>query len=87
MGVGRYGLALASMLLASAAAADRARDQAIPPPVQDAWLLILGRLDAPTHPVLLAEACCKHCSKGKACGDSCISRAETCRVGAGCACD
>jgi hypothetical protein len=31
--------------------------------------------------------CCKVCHKGKACGDTCISRAYTCHVGAGCACD
>lgn len=31
-------------------------------------------------------ACCKHCSKGKPCGDSCISRDKTCRKGPGCAC-
>lgn len=30
--------------------------------------------------------CCKFCSKGKACGNTCISRAFTCRVGCGCAC-
>ncbi len=32
-------------------------------------------------------ACCKTCRKGKACGDSCISRAKTCRKPPGCACD
>ncbi len=32
-------------------------------------------------------ACCKTCRKGKACGDSCISRSKSCRKGAGCACD
>lgn len=31
--------------------------------------------------------CCKICRKGKACGDSCISRDKTCRKGPGCACD
>jgi hypothetical protein len=34
-----------------------------------------------------AQQCCKICSAGKACGDTCISRDKTCRVGAGCACD
>jgi len=34
-----------------------------------------------------ANACCKTCSKGKACGDSCISRDKTCHKGQGCACD
>lgn len=31
-------------------------------------------------------ACCKRCSKGKPCGNSCISRTKSCRVGPGCAC-
>ena len=30
--------------------------------------------------------CCRYCSTGKPCGDSCISRSSTCHVGAGCAC-
>ena len=34
-----------------------------------------------------AEACCKKCSKGKACGDSCIARDKKCTKGKGCACD
>ncbi len=32
-------------------------------------------------------ACCKICSAGKACGDSCIARSKTCHKGKGCACD
>lgn len=31
--------------------------------------------------------CCKVCHKGKACGDSCISRDKECHKGKGCACD
>lgn len=30
--------------------------------------------------------CCKHCSKGKPCGDTCIDRDEICHVSPGCAC-
>jgi hypothetical protein len=30
--------------------------------------------------------CCKVCRDGKACGDTCISKSDTCHVGAGCAC-
>lgn len=30
--------------------------------------------------------CCKYCSKGKPCGDTCIARNRTCHVGGGCAC-
>ena len=33
------------------------------------------------------EQCCKVCSKGQACGASCISRSYTCRKGRGCACN
>ncbi len=32
-------------------------------------------------------SCCKICSKGKACWDSCISRSYTCHKWPGCACD
>ena len=35
----------------------------------------------------IQAACCKTCRKGKACGDSCIARAKTCRKPPGCACD
>ena len=35
----------------------------------------------------IAQACCKVCRAGKACGDTCISRSNTCHVGRGCACD
>lgn len=31
--------------------------------------------------------CCKVCSVGKACGDSCIARDKICHKGKGCACD
>ena len=33
------------------------------------------------------RACCKFCKKGKACGNSCISRRSTCRMPRGCACN
>lgn len=33
------------------------------------------------------SGCCKICTTGCACGDSCISCSKTCRKGAGCACD
>ena len=31
--------------------------------------------------------CCKYCKKGKACGNSCISRSYTCHKPNGCACN
>ena len=33
------------------------------------------------------DGCCKHCTIGKACGNTCISMDKTCHVGPGCACD
>jgi hypothetical protein len=39
------------------------------------------------HAPPTALACCKVCSVGKACGNTCISREKTCHVGQGCACD
>ena len=37
--------------------------------------------------VQVAQACCKVCRKGKACGNSCIARWKTCRKPPGCACN
>lgn len=34
-----------------------------------------------------SPACCKICTTGKACGDTCISRDKICHVGHECACD
>ena len=33
-----------------------------------------------------ALACCKVCTKGKPCGDTCIAQDKICHVGPGCAC-
>lgn len=33
------------------------------------------------------SGCCKVCTTGKACGDTCIQRSDTCHVGSGCACN
>lgn len=38
-------------------------------------------------PIPSEGMCCKHCTKGKACGDTCIARNKTCHVGPGCACN
>ena len=48
---------------------------------------------ASLHPCLGAASaapgfyCCKVCSKGKACGNSCIARWKICHKGKGCACN
>lgn len=49
----------------------------------------LLKSDAPPAPASTRQSrtCCKICSKGKACGDSCIARNKTCRKGPGCACN
>lgn len=39
-----------------------------------------ARVTTPTR------SCCKYCSTGQPCGDSCISASKTCRKGPGCAC-
>jgi hypothetical protein len=44
-------------------------------------------VDATPWTPIPVQGCCKVCSKGKACGDSCISRSKTCHKGRGCACD
>ena len=47
-----------------------------------AWRTLL-----PEFAQTVPAACCKTCRKGKACGNSCISRTKTCRKPPGCACD
>jgi len=42
---------------------------------------------APAAGCIPASKCCKICDKGKACGNSCISRSYTCHKGRGCACN
>jgi hypothetical protein len=39
-----------------------------------------------TRPALQKE-CCRICTKGKACGDSCIARDKVCHQPPGCACN
>lgn len=45
------------------------------------------RINALNSETIYSQSCCKRCRKGKACGNSCISRSYTCRKGKGCACD
>jgi len=42
---------------------------------------------SPTAWRTLDRSCCKVCTVGKACGNSCISRSYTCHQPPGCACD
>lgn len=34
----------------------------------------------------VAQSCCKVCTSGKPCGNTCIAVQDTCHVGPGCAC-
>lgn len=38
------------------------------------------------RPAASQQTCCKYCSKGKPCGNTCIAVGKTCRKGPGCAC-
>lgn len=44
------------------------------PPPQTEWL------------ELAQKSCCKRCTKGQPCGNTCISKTATCRSAPGCAC-
>ena len=35
---------------------------------------------------IVERECCRYCDVGKPCGNTCIARNKTCRVGRGCAC-
>lgn len=64
-----------------------------------AILLALSTSTSPPLPELAADpapscatsgdqaGCCRICTRGKACGNSCIARHLTCRRGIGCACN
>lgn len=41
----------------------------------------------PTAACRPADECCRVCSAGKACGNSCIQASKTCHKGRGCACN
>lgn len=42
---------------------------------------------APGPATAASQQCCKVCTKGKACGNTCIARDKKCHKGAGCACN
>ena len=56
----------------------------LPAPAVNAGLLKSLGIDDPQP---IAQACCKICTTGKACGDTCIAREKICHVGPGCACN
>jgi len=48
---------------------------------------LINELIAKSSDVSFAKYCCKTCRKGKACGDSCISKTKACYKAEGCACN
>lgn len=53
--------------------------------IRDARAMLMEMATSPD--VVVNASCCRMCSKGKACGNSCISRDKQCHKGVGCACD
>jgi len=88
-------VALAMTALAMAAQSDTptSRDSQVTsiasihrtPYVDNHALAALG-LTSPTG-TTKGIVCCKICTVGKACGNTCISKNDICHVGPGCACD
>jgi endonuclease YncB( thermonuclease family) len=58
----------------------RISEPAAPPPVRPA-------LPPQARGCIPRSQCCRVCTKGQACGNSCISARYTCHKGRGCACD
>lgn len=83
------------MGVAEAVSMPEATPTYVPPPVievnaeekQEVKAQIAPKVEAKKYTPPASMGCCKICSKGKACGDSCISRSYQCHKGAGCACD
>ncbi len=54
-------------------------------------LLTLGVAGGPGLTAACSDAtgsgCCKVCKTGKACGDTCIAKTDTCHQPSGCACN
>lgn len=50
------------------------------------WVSVAGPTRDPAK-CTPRDECCMVCEKGKACGNSCISRAKTCHKGRGCSCN
>jgi len=51
----------------------------------DSRLLRSRTVQESVHASSVSLTCCKVCSVGKACGNTCISRDKSCHVGQGCA--
>ena len=56
-------------------------------PESDSWRDAPSAFELDELSCVPRSECCKVCSKGQACGNSCISRNKNCHKGRGCACD
>lgn len=73
-----FAAAVAACLALSATAA--------PAPDYVAMVRSLAQETTQSTTDVIKAACCKRCSKGKACGNSCISKDKQCHQPPGCAC-
>ncbi len=64
-----------------------ASSQPVPEPSTPPRIVAPPEPEVVTAPPVTEKVCCRYCSTGKACGDSCISRSYTCHKAPGCACD
>jgi hypothetical protein len=90
------GLFILMMSLSISTATDLTPPTATQPQELDHWVIptstarsseLLRSLGLSQPSRSIAQACCKVCTTGKACGDTCISRDKECHVPPGCACD
>lgn len=54
--------------------------------LQEGGPLPFAKLPPKMSESIESQGCCKYCSQGQPCGNTCISRDSTCRSGKGCAC-
>jgi hypothetical protein len=78
-------LVASAFVMAAASAADVA--QSSTPQAPEAPVAIPQPTWLHSNHADQSQVCCKICTVGKACGDTCISRDKDCHVGRGCACD
>ena len=80
-------LSLAFLLPAAAASADSPVAPRMIETIQPAApAMSVAKINFVPPNAEIAKTCCKVCSKGKPCGNSCISRDKTCHKAPGCAC-
>lgn len=65
---------------------ERGIDLPSPQTVADLEVELRARESGKWNGETASGRCCRHCSSGKPCGNSCIARSKTCRSSPGCAC-